>query len=43
MGVKRYTAKTHAARLYRHLRVKGGGPEAVAVGYRTGLLTGGEN
>ena len=43
MGVERYTAKTHAARLYRQLQVKGGAPEAVAVGYRKGLLTGGES
>ncbi|WP_410633319.1 LuxR C-terminal-related transcriptional regulator [Amycolatopsis sp. cmx-4-83] len=42
MGIERYTAKTHAARLYRQLKVKGGAPEAVAVGYRKGLLTGGE-
>jgi hypothetical protein len=37
------TVKSHEHRLYRQLGVKGGAPEAVAVGYRTGLLTGGES
>jgi DNA-binding NarL/FixJ family response regulator len=43
LGIGEMTVKTHAARLYRKLGVKGGAPEAVAVGYRTGLLTGGES
>lgn len=42
MGVGEMTAKTHATRLYRALGVKHGAAEAVAVGYRRGLLTGGE-
>ncbi len=41
-GVGEMTAKTHATRLYRKLRVTGAA-EAVAVGYRTGMLTGGES
>jgi DNA-binding NarL/FixJ family response regulator len=43
MGVGEMTAKSHATRLYRRLGVRHGAAEAVAVGYRMGLLTGGES
>jgi DNA-binding NarL/FixJ family response regulator len=43
LGVGEMTVKTHATRLYRALGVKGGAAEAVAVGYRRGLLTGDES
>jgi DNA-binding CsgD family transcriptional regulator len=43
LGCGEMTAKSHATRLYRRLGVRHGAAEAVAVGYRMGLLTGGES
>jgi DNA-binding NarL/FixJ family response regulator len=42
LGIGPTTVRTHQKRLYRQLQV-GGAAEAVAVGYRTGMLTGGES